>query len=207
MGTTHDEPARAAQAPSPAGGAAATDRTSGPATSPAQADRITNAAATWKLAAPPRIELGETIVGQRATHGTSIFAVGPAQGPRVRASVTGDPAIRLLAAPLYLPDAGAPYSPSNEFKFEHRPIRKGEAHGTLELAITDAPQETFRYPVMAAAHHPGDPTLAEEAAAEPEAAQERADADARKAARDHATAEGERDLDRKTSPHWASVRT
>ncbi len=158
---------------------------------------IDNAANTWKLAAPPTIDLGDHVVGKRTKETASIFALGREQGPRIRASLHGDPAIRLLAAPLYLPGAGQPYDETKALAFDVKPSRKGELASTLEIAIMDAPHETFRYPVVAGAHHVGGPNRAEEREANQETARnakESADATAERArVEQEIAAESERD--------------
>jgi hypothetical protein len=123
---------------------------------------LDNSKNTWRLAAPSKIELGDHLVGERADHTTSIFALDRQQGPRVRAQVIGDPSIQLARAPLFLPGSQQPYDESRAFKLAHVPTKSGEVSAVLEIEILDAPSEVFRYAVSAGAHAVGEPTIAEQ---------------------------------------------
>ena len=155
--------ATAKPAPHPTHHDPTSDRAPHQPPTPAQADALAAGATAWRLTAPPTIQLGETVVGRRLHASTSIFALDAGQqGPRVVAKLSGDPAIQLVRAPLFLPSASQPYDPQNELELEVLPTHKGVVTAELELVITDAPVQSFRIPVRAAAHELGEPTLAEQ---------------------------------------------
>jgi hypothetical protein len=147
---------------------------------PGQTDPV--AARSWKtrLAFPPKIDLGDVETNRTALPSSFISYLGRTQGPRVESSVSGDPSIKLLHSPLFLPASADPYNPASDFKFKFTPTKDGFINGVLELRILwDEPAEVIQIPVVGHSHLPGEPTLAEEDAAKTHVAQKQKD-DARR---------------------------
>lgn len=125
-----------------------------------RADAIARGVGHWNLATKHIVNLGD--VDRRGTHKFPIFYLGRgAYGPRIDARLTGDPAIRLLHAPMVLPASSQPYSENNHFKVDFNPQRHGRFESVLEIDVLESPHERHRVPVVGEAHAPGDPTREE----------------------------------------------
>ncbi|MDX2089177.1 MAG: hypothetical protein SFX73_15070 [Kofleriaceae bacterium] len=139
-----------------------------PTPTPSHVDKLAGAAPmpSPRFAYAPKIDLGDVVVGDRSTHETSVYALdATGQGPRVDATVSGDPAFSLSRAPLFLPAIGGTFDPSYGFKLDFRPTRAGTFEGTLTVHVLDATNETFHIPLRAGAHAPGGRTRTEQAVA------------------------------------------
>lgn len=135
----------------------------------------------WRLTTGHKIDLGDSEVGRPKNVRTAVYALGREQGPRVTARVNGDPQIRYVSGPTFLPGTMRPAERANEFELQFAPSRSGIAPSTLEIHVEDAPQETHEIPIVAAANVPGQPTVREEQDERRRAAEDaqRADEEAR----------------------------
>jgi hypothetical protein len=163
---------QAATAPAKAAEPAATQ----PTPNPARVDKMLGAAPpSPRFARPEVLDLGDAVVGDRVKDGIVIHALDVVgQGPRIQATVSGDPAFELSQAPLFLPGRDT-YDPSYAFKLDFHPTREGTFEGALTIHVHDATNEVIHIPLRAGAHLPGGKTRAE-VSAETAAAQRDASA-------------------------------
>lgn len=191
--------AAAARKPEPPGSNAPPDRTS-----PAAVDQIAAGSKSgWQLAHAPVIELMDDVVGARAHHDISIIALDRAQqGPRVQATVAGDPAIKLAQVPMYLPGT-AMFDPASVFKIDFVPKHGGLHEGTLEVDILDDPKQHLSIPIHAWSREPGAKTRAQTLAAEAQARTDASNREATAAARADAEKRIAREDNEATNHHHA----
>lgn len=155
---------------------------------------IPRAPGSWQLAIPPRIDLGEAVVGQRRRGGATILAIDRVQGPRIRAQLAGDRSLRLLRAPQFLVGTRGEVDDAAAFELEHHATQAGEVSAMLNIEILDQPAETFAVPVVAAAHAPGDPAWAEQRAQKQQAERDAAEDARAKRQHERALREGQQEL-------------
>jgi hypothetical protein len=128
-------------------------------TSPRQADAIARGSGHWNLTTNHTVYLGD--VDRRGSHSFPIFHLGSAaQGPRVESRLTGDPSIRLVRAPMFLPVSSHPYDETLNFQVDvdpqHQYGRRFES--VLRIDVVDSPREQHFVQVVAESHAPGELT-------------------------------------------------
>src|SRR5688572_14516591 len=108
------------------------------AASPAPADPVSSGP---RIRAPDHIHLGETVLHRRIWESVTISAPDRQQGPRIQARLVGDPAIRLLQAPLYAHGERSPLTEADKLKLDFKPTQPGITSATLEVDVLDVPHE------------------------------------------------------------------
>lgn len=149
------------------------------AISPGQVTKL--AAGPTGIAAAPRVDLGDRAVD--TTHVEDVFISNLDAGMEAYVAVRfeGSPAIALVSAPTRLRPSREGFDPSTAIRLSFTPSAKGHVAGTLIVQAqwqTGArPPEVIQIAVDGAAHEVGQPTVAEQEAAQ---AQQQAQAQAAK---------------------------